>query len=155
MGPRGPKHCMFGNHCQKDQVHVFIHFNPFVPNAPFFLYPLKSSNNRKVFWYFQGALGTNGLMLENISYHHFTWRGPNSQEIVNLFQFSSGLRGPTIGTKFIISCEFGPLQVKWWYDMFSNMNKGGIHGIWSFWHFSSKSSRTKIYCLGPYATLFL
>ena len=29
-------------------------FNPFVPNAPFF-YPLKTSENRKVFWYFQGV----------------------------------------------------------------------------------------------------
>ena len=27
--------------------------NPFVPNAPF-LYPLKTSGNRKVFWCFQG-----------------------------------------------------------------------------------------------------
>ena len=61
------------------------------------------------------------LMLQNIWYHHFTWSGPNSQEIVNLFQFSSGPQGPTIGTKFTISCEFGPLQVKWWCHMFSNM----------------------------------
>ena len=30
-----------------------IYFNPFVPNAPF-LYPLKTSENRKVFWCFQG-----------------------------------------------------------------------------------------------------
>ena len=29
-------------------------FNPFVPNAPF-LYPLKTTENRKVFWYFQGV----------------------------------------------------------------------------------------------------
>ena len=28
--------------------------NPFVPNAPF-LYPLKTSENRKVFWCFQGV----------------------------------------------------------------------------------------------------
>ena len=27
--------------------------NPFVPNAPF-LYPLKTSENRKIFWCFQG-----------------------------------------------------------------------------------------------------
>ena len=30
------------------------HFNPFFPNAPF-LYPLKTSENRKVFWCFQGV----------------------------------------------------------------------------------------------------
>ena len=29
-------------------------FNPFVPNVPF-LYPLKTLENLKVFWYFQGA----------------------------------------------------------------------------------------------------
>ena len=39
--------------------HAFRHgfgntFNPFVPNAPF-LYPLKISWNRKVFWCFQGV----------------------------------------------------------------------------------------------------
>ena len=30
------------------------HINPFVPYPPF-LYPLKTSENRKVFWYFQGV----------------------------------------------------------------------------------------------------
>ena len=63
------------------------------------------------------------LMLENIWYHHFTWRSPNSQEYVNLFQFSSGPRGPTNGRKLTISCEFGPLQVKWWYHVFSSITK--------------------------------
>ena len=63
------------------------------------------------------------LMLENIWPHHFTWSGPNSHVIVNLFQFSLGPRGPTIGKKLTISCEFGPLQVKWWYHMFSSMKK--------------------------------
>ena len=29
-------------------------FNPLVPNAPF-LYPLKTSENLKVFWYFQAV----------------------------------------------------------------------------------------------------
>ena len=29
-------------------------FNPFVPNAPFH-FPLKASEDRKVFWYFQGV----------------------------------------------------------------------------------------------------
>ena len=44
-------------------------FNRFIPNAPF-LYPLKTSENRKLFWCFQGVekgtLQTNGLM-------GFTW----------------------------------------------------------------------------------
>ena len=42
----------------------------------------------------------------------FFINGPNSQEIVSLFQYSSGPLEPTIGTKFTISCEFGPLQAK-------------------------------------------
>ena len=55
--------------------------NPFVPNAPF-LYPLKTSENRKFFWCFnrkvfcffsgvkKGVLGTNGLTVscEPINY---------------------------------------------------------------------------------------
>ena len=61
------------------------------------------------------------LMLENIWYHQFTWSGSNSQEIANLIQFNSRPRGPIIGTKLTISCEFGPLQVKWRCHMFSNM----------------------------------
>ena len=32
--------------------HPLFHINPFVPNIPF-LYPLKTSENRKAFWYFQ------------------------------------------------------------------------------------------------------
>ena len=64
------------------------------------------------------------LMLENIIwYHHFTSIGPNSQEIVNLYQFSLGPEGLIIGTKFTISCEFSPLKVKRWYHMFSSMKK--------------------------------
>ena len=45
---------------QKVPVAVIFHLgvtncvNPFVPNAPF-LYPLKTSENRKVFWCFQGV----------------------------------------------------------------------------------------------------
>ena len=45
---------------QKVPVAVILHLgvtncvNPFVPNAPF-LYPLKTSENRKVFWCFQGV----------------------------------------------------------------------------------------------------
>ena len=61
------------------------------------------------------------LIIENICHHHFSWIGSNIQEIVNLFQFSSGPRGRTIGTKFTVSCQFGQLQGKWWCHMFSNM----------------------------------
>ena len=32
---------------------------------------------------------------------------------------SNLVREPTAGSKFTISCEFGPLQVKWWW--FSNI----------------------------------
>ena len=45
---------------QKVPVAVILHLgvtncvNPFVPNAPF-LYPLKTPENRKVFWCFQGV----------------------------------------------------------------------------------------------------
>ena len=60
-----------------------------------------------------GSMYSFILMLGNIWYYHFTWCGPNSQEIVNLLQFSLGPRGPTIGIKSTIPCEFGPLQAKW------------------------------------------
>ena len=91
MGPRGPKHCIFGIILTQKMPEIL------------------------------GSIHFSIVMLENTWYHHFIWSGPNSQEIVNFFQFSSGPRGPTIGTKFTISCEFGPLQVKWWRHMFSNM----------------------------------
>ena len=76
---------------------------------------------------------------------------------MSLFQFSSVSWGPTIGTKFTIACENGPLQVKWWCHMFSSMKKkkcmeselSDIFRVdWS----------PKIYCLGPWrpnAKLFL
>ena len=65
-----------------------------------------------------GFMYSSILLLRTIWYFHFTWSGPNSQETVNLFQFSSGPWGPTIGTKLTISCEFGLLQVKWWCHVF-------------------------------------
>ena len=67
-----------------------------------------------------GSMYSSILILEKIQYHCFTWSGPNSREILNLFQFSSRPWGPTIGIKFTISSEFGPLQVKWWCHMLSN-----------------------------------
>ena len=49
--------------------HSYFCDNPFVPNAPF-LYPLKTSENRKVFWCFQaaekGCTGSNGSKFTNI-----------------------------------------------------------------------------------------
>ena len=67
-----------------------------------------------------GSMYSSILMVGNIWYN-FTWSGPNSQQIVNFFQFNSGPSGPKVGTTFTFSCEFGPLQVKWWCHMFSNM----------------------------------
>ena len=58
------------------------------------------------------------FMLENIWHHHFTWSGPNSQEIVNFVPIV-GPQGPELNwNKFTISCEFDPLQVKWGYHTF-------------------------------------
>ena len=37
-----------------EETKIAIYDYPFTPNAPF-LYPLKRSNNRKVFWCFQGV----------------------------------------------------------------------------------------------------
>ena len=52
------------------------------------------------------------IILENIWYHHFTWSGSNSQEIVNFVPLM-GPWGPELNwNKFTISCEFNPLQVK-------------------------------------------
>ena len=58
-----------------------------------------------------GFMYSSTVMLRNIWYYYFTWCGANSQEIVNLFQFSLGPWGPTIAIKFTISCEFGPFWV--------------------------------------------
>ena len=61
------------------------------------------------------------FMPENVWYHQFTWSGPNSQEIVSFSSFM-GPRGPELNwNKFIISCEYGTLQVKWRYHMFSSI----------------------------------
>ena len=79
MGPPGPKHYIFGNQ-------FYSRMQESIDSMYFFI-----------------------LMLENIWYYQFTWSGPSSPEIVNLFQFSSVSWRPTIGTKFPISSEFGPL----------------------------------------------
>ena len=67
------------------------------------------------------SLCSSYFMLENIKHHHFTWSGPNLLEIVNFVPIA-GLRGPKLNwNKFTISFEFDPLQVKWWYHMFSRI----------------------------------
>ena len=43
-----------------------------------------------------------------------------------------------IGTTFTVSCEFGTLQVKIWYHMFSSMKMEKSMESEPFWHFSSK-----------------
>ena len=59
------------------------------------------------------------IMLKGIWYHYFPCNGPILQETVDLLEFwgrgvrGGGFRGPTIGKKLRISCEFGPLLVKW------------------------------------------
>ena len=54
--------------------------------------------------------------------NYFYWKSQKAQEVYDIIILpDSGPRGPTIRTKFIISCKFDPLQVKRWYHMFSNM----------------------------------
>ena len=45
----------------------------------------------------------------------------NSQEIVNLVAIEFASQGTHNWKKITISCEFGTLQVKLWYHMFSSM----------------------------------
>ena len=69
------------------------------------------------------SMHSSYFMLENIWHHHFTWSGPNSQEIVNLVPVV-GSRGPQLDwNKFTISCELDPLQVKWWHHILSSINR--------------------------------
>ena len=57
-----------------------------------------------------GFICSSILLLWNIQYYHFTWSGlPNSQEIVNLLQFSLVPREPN--TKFFLQCD-----VSFWRD---------------------------------------
>ena len=61
------------------------------------------------------------FLLENIWHPYFTWSRPNSQEIMN-FAPIVGSRGPELNwNKFKISCEFDPLDIRWWYHMFSSI----------------------------------
>ena len=58
MDPRGPKHYIFGDHFYSKNARM-LRFHVFHKCIPYILMP------------------------ENIWSHHFTWNGPNSQEIVN------------------------------------------------------------------------
>ena len=70
-------------------------------------------------------MGTQPLYFWRPVFNTFIGSWPNSREIVNLFRFKLGPWETTIGTKFTISCEFGPVHVKWWCHVFSNMKKEG------------------------------
>ena len=127
MGPRGPKHYIFGDQFYSKNAtmlrfYEFLHF-----------YARKH-------------------MMSSI---YLKWA-----EFTRNFEFVP-IKFGSLGThrwkKNSVSCEFGSLQVKWWYHMFSSIKKGGMHKIWAFWDFSSKSSRQKYSALipgGPNANLF-
>ena len=82
MGPQRPKNYIFGDH-------------------------FYSKNARKLRFHVFLHFNARKYMISSfyLKWIEFT-------EIVNLFQFNSAPREPTIGTKFTISYEFGPLQVK-------------------------------------------
>ena len=63
-------HSIWGSSVAKNQTkpsNMFV--NPFIPNAPF-LYPLKASENRKVFWCFQrvekGCIGNEWVKIVSL-----------------------------------------------------------------------------------------
>ena len=66
--------------------------SPFVPNATF-LYPLKTSENRKVFWYFQGVekecIGNEWVNLQKESLHKLS-RAPGALSTILTNAFSAG-----------------------------------------------------------------
>ena len=78
------------------------------------------------------------LILRNIWYYNFTWKGPNLQKIVNLFQFCSGPRGPTVATKFILFLWIWSTSGKMMMSYVFKHEIRGIHRIWAYWHCSSK-----------------
>ena len=82
MGLGGPKHYISGNHFYSKNAR----------KSRFHVFPHCNAKNHLI--------------------SSFYLKQTKFTKIVNLFQFSSGPRGPTIGTKFTISYEFGLLQVK-------------------------------------------
>ena len=114
-----------------------MRINPFVLNAPF-LYPLKTSENLTVFWYFQvvkkGALGTNGLrnLSETLStnyfsiflpYHEPVLDGPDFMWPFTRFRF-----------KHFWFCPIGPLLINATYQYL----------IWSTWFHETFFERSSI-----------
>ena len=93
MSAQVPKHYVFGNH-------------------------FYSTNTRKL--RFHAFLHFNARK-HMISSFYLKWTEfTRDYEFV---PFSLGPQGLTIGTKFTISIEFSLRQVKWWYHMFSSMEK--------------------------------
>ena len=60
-----------------------------------------------------------------------------------LFQFTSGPWRPILGKKSTISCKLGPPEAKLWYRIFFYHENGGMHEIWAFSYFSSKTGGQK------------
>ena len=95
MGPQGPKHYIFGD--------LFY-----------------SKNARKLKFHFSLFFHFNARK-HMISPFYLKWTEVTRD--CELFKFSLGPLGLTIGTKVTIPSEFCPLQVKWWYYMFSRVKK--------------------------------
>ena len=69
-------------------------FNPFIPNAPF-LYPLKTSKNREVFWCFQGVekgyIGNEWVNFHHYPFHYVHFRKLYQKKINLNFYFHTSL----------------------------------------------------------------
>ena len=83
------------------------------------------------------------FMLQNIWYHHFTRSRPNSQETVNFIP-NMGPRGTKLNWSKIhnflwIRFTLGKIMIS--YDFY--LENREIHGIWAYWHFSSKTGFQK------------
>ena len=103
----------------KKRHHITKAASCWVPSDPSSIF--LETNFIRIMPWSSDSMYSSYFMLENISHHHFTWRGPNSQEIVN-FVTIVGPWGPELNwSKFTISCEFGPLQVKWQYHIFPSI----------------------------------
>ena len=100
LSPQEPKQYIFGNrfyleNTKKLRFHVFLLFHVLLYD---------------IMWHYYMTLYFTSI----IWHHHFTWSGQNSQEIVNFLPIV-GPRGSELKwNKFTVSCEFDPLQVKWW-----------------------------------------
>ena len=95
MGPQGPKHDIFGD--------LFY-----------------SKNVRKLKFHFSLFFHFNARK-HMISPFYLKWTEVTRD--CKFLKFSLSPWGLTIGTKITIPSEFCPLQVKWWYHMFSSVKK--------------------------------